>query len=84
MKDVIEKTDFQSMPRKTDSSLEERFNFSLPFFLHGRNTLKVKEFCSIYHQRGKKKKKTKYAYQHLPQCCYLCMPETPEMINRRA
>lgn len=69
MKDVIEKTDFQSMPRKTDSSLEERFNFSLPFFLHGRNTLKVKEFCSIYHQRGKKKKKDK-----------ICLPAPPTVL----
>lgn len=39
------------MPRKTDSSLEERFNFSLPFFLHGRNT-KSKNFVAFITKGG--------------------------------
>lgn len=51
MKDVIEKTDHLNMPRKTDSSLEERFNFSLPFFLHGRNT-KSKNFVAFITKGG--------------------------------
>lgn len=39
---IIKGIDLLDVPRKANSSLEESFNFSYLFFLHGRNIFNVK------------------------------------------